>query len=40
MTTTRGKINKYLGMDIDYSSPGESISSTVDYIRNMRDEIL
>ena len=32
MTITRGKIHKYLGMTIDYSSPVKVIFSMVNYI--------
>ena len=32
MTITRGKVYKYLGMNIDYSSPGMVIFSMIDYI--------
>ena len=32
MTITRGKVHKYLGMTIDYSSPGKLILSMIDYI--------
>ena len=39
MTITRGKIHKYLGMTIDYSSPGKVIFSMVDFIGNMLDDI-
>ena len=39
MTTTRGKINKYLGMNIGYSSPGKLIFSMEDYIKNMLNGI-
>ena len=39
MTITRGKIHKYLGMTIDYSSPGKVIFSMVDFIVNMLDDI-
>ena len=31
-TITRGKVNKYLRMTIDYSSPGKVILSMIDYI--------
>ena len=30
MTITRGKVHKYLGMTIDYSSPGKVIFSIID----------
>ena len=39
MTITRGKIHKYLGMTIDYSSPDKLMSYMVDYIVNMLDDI-
>ena len=39
MTITRGKVHKYLGMTIDYSSPGKLILSMIDYIRKMLDDI-
>ena len=32
MTITRGKVHKYLGMTIDYSSPGKVIFSMINYI--------
>ena len=32
MTITRGKVHKYHGMNIDYSSPGKVIFSMIDYI--------
>ena len=35
MIIMRGKIHKYLGMTIDYSSPDKYILSVVDYIVNM-----
>ena len=34
-----GPRHKYLGMTIDYSSPGKVIFSMVEYIRNMIDDI-
>ena len=38
MTITRGKVHKYLGMTIDYSSPGKLIFSMIDYIgKNLED---
>ena len=40
MTITRGKVHKYLGMTIDYSSPGKVIFSMIDYIGKMIDDIL
>ena len=39
MTITRGKVHKYLGMTIDYSSPGKVIFLMIDYIGNMIDDI-
>ena len=39
MTTTRGKVHKYLGMTIDYSSPGKVIFLMIDYIGKMLDNI-
>ena len=39
MTITRGKIHKYLGTTIDYSSPGKIILSTVNYIDKRLNEI-
>ena len=39
MTITRGKVHKYLGMTIDYSSPGKVILSMIDYIGKMLDDI-
>ena len=39
MTITWGKVYKYLGMTIDYSSPSKVISSMIDYIWNMLDSI-
>ena len=39
MTITRGKLHKYLGMNIDYSSPGNIIFSMIDYIGKMLDNI-
>ena len=32
MTITRGKVHKYLGRTIDYSSPGKVIFSMIDCI--------
>ena len=40
MTITRGKVHKYLGMTIDYSSPGKVIFSMIDYIGKILDYIL
>ena len=39
MTITRGKVHKYLGMTIDYSSPGKVIFSMIEYIGKMLDNI-
>ena len=39
MTIMRGKIHKYLGMTIDYYSPGKVIFYMVEYIRKMLDDI-
>ena len=39
MTITRGKVHKYLGMTIDYSSPGNLIFSMIDYIGKILDNI-
>ena len=39
MTITRGKVHKYLGMTIDYSSPGKVILSMINYIGKMFDNI-
>ena len=39
MTITRGKVHKYLGMTIDYYSPGKVILSVIYYIVNMIDNI-
>ena len=38
-TIAQGKIQKYLRMTIDYSSPGKLIFSMVDYILKMLDDI-
>ena len=32
MTITQGKVHKYLGMTIDYSSTGKIIFSMINYI--------
>ena len=40
MTTTRGKIQKYLGMTIEYYLPGKVIFSMIDFIGNIIDGIL
>ena len=39
MPITRGKVHKYLGMTIDYSSPCKVIFSMMDYIGKMLDDI-
>ena len=39
MTITRGNVRKYLGMTIDYSSPGKVILSMINYIGKMLDNI-
>ena len=39
ITITRGKVHKYLGMTIDYSSPGKVIFSMVEYIGKMLYDI-
>ena len=39
MTITRGKVHKYLGMTIDYSSPGKLTLSMINYIGKMLDDI-
>ena len=39
MTITRGKLHKYLGMTIDYSSPGKVIFSMIEYIGKILDNI-
>ena len=39
MTITRGKVHKYLGMNIYYSSPGKLIFLMIDYIGKMIDDI-
>ena len=40
MTTTRGKIQKYLGMTIEYYLPGKVIFSMIDFIGKIIDGIL
>ena len=40
MTTTRGKIQKYLGMTIEYYLPGKVIFSMIDFIGKIIDCIL
>ena len=39
MTITRGKVHKYLGVNIYYSFPGKVIFSMIDYIGKMLDNI-
>ena len=39
MTIPWGKIHKYLGMNIDYSSIGKLTFSLIEYIVNMFDDI-
>lgn len=39
LTVTRGKIHDYLGMRIDYSTPGKVAITMVDYIDNMLREL-
>ena len=39
MTITQGKVHKYLGMTIDYSSPGKVIFSMIEYIGKNIDNI-
>ena len=39
MTIPWGKIHKYLGMNIDYSSIGKLTFSLIEYIVNMFDGI-
>ena len=39
MTITRGKVHKYLGMTIDYSSPGKVIFLMINYIGKIIDDI-
>ena len=39
MTITRGKVHKYLGMTIDYSSLGKVIFSMINYIEKIIDDI-
>ena len=39
MTITQGKVHKYLGMTIDYSSSGKLIFLIINYIGNMLDNI-
>ena len=39
ITITRGKVHKYLGMTIYYSSPGKVLLSMIDYIGKFIDGI-
>ena len=39
MTITRGNVHKYLGMNINYSSPGKVIFYMFDYIGKMLNDI-
>ena len=39
MTITRGKVHKYLGMTMDYSSSGKVIFSMIDYIGKILENI-
>ena len=39
MTITRGKVHKYLGMTIYYSSPGKLIFSMIEYNGKTIDDI-
>ena len=39
MTITRGKVHKYLGMTIDYSSPGKVKFLMIDYIGKLIGDI-
>ena len=39
MTIMRGKVHKYLGISIDYSSPGKLIFYMIDYIGKIIDDI-
>ena len=39
ITITRGKVHKYLGMTIDYSSPSKLILSMIYYIGKMLGDI-
>ena len=39
MTITQGKVHKYFGMTIDYSSSGKVIFSMIEYIGKMLDNI-
>ena len=39
MIIMKGKVHQYLSMTIDYSSPGKLISSMINYIGNILDNI-
>ena len=39
MTITWGKVYKYLGMTIDYSSSGKLIFLIINYVGKMLDDI-
>jgi hypothetical protein len=39
LTKTRGKVHEYLGMTIDFSTPGKVKFSMIDYIQNMLNEL-
>ena len=39
MNITRGKVHKYLGVTIDYSSPGKVILLMINYIGKMIEDI-
>ena len=39
LTLNRGKVHQYLGMTIDFSTPGKVIFSMFDYVQNMLDSL-
>jgi hypothetical protein len=39
LTVTRGKVHEYLGMTLDFSSPGKAKIYMIDYIENMLKDI-
>jgi len=39
LTVTRGKVHDYLGMTLDYSTPGKVRITMSDYIANMLDDL-
>jgi hypothetical protein len=39
LTVTRGKIHEYLGMRLDFSTPGKLVISMEPYIKSMLDEM-